>query len=90
MLLRKQQPVSQKTGSANECTFRRDACQFGKIIAFREMPENHEGGLAVILLLKKLGSRLVREVTHSRQHPLLDGPRIRPVAKHLDVVIRFQ
>lgn len=90
MLLSKQQPVGQQAGATIQSAFGRNPCQLRKIIAFREMPENHEGGLAVILLLKKLGSRLVREMTHSRQHPLLDGPRIRPVAKHFEVVIRFQ
>ncbi len=44
----------------------------------------------VIVLLQELRSSVIGEVTDSREHPLLDRPRIRPVAKHLQIVVGFK
>src|ERR1700677_1690130 len=70
VLLRKQQFVGQKAGTAVQRALGCDPCQFGKIIAFREMRQNHVGSLAVIPILERPPLRVVRQVTNARKYPV--------------------
>ena len=70
MLLSKQQSIRQKTGMAVQRTLGCYPCQFRKIIAFREMRQNHIRCLTVIPILEKIRRRLVRKVTNARKYPL--------------------
>ena len=87
MLRCEQQPVGQETGSAVERTLGGYAGKLRKVIAFREMPKDYIGSLTVILGFKVGGCRLIGEVSNAGQNPLLDGPWIRTVAKHFQIVI---
>ena len=72
MLRCQQQAVGQQAGPAVQRALCRHPRQIGKIIAFREMRQDHIGRLAVVAVLQELGRGLVREVPHPRKHPLLD------------------
>ena len=53
MLLCKQQMIRQKAGATIESALGANPRQLGKIIAFREMTQDHVSRLAVVFLLKK-------------------------------------
>jgi len=55
VLLCQQQQIGQQTGPAVERALGGNPRQFGKIIAFREMCQNHVGRLTVVAVLKKAG-----------------------------------
>ena len=90
MLLCQQQPVAQQAGSPVEGALGRNAGQLRKIIAFREMPEDDVGCLAVVLGFEVGGCGLVGEVSDAGKDALLDGPGVGAVAEHLQVMIGFE
>ena len=83
MLRCEEQPVGQETGTPVEGALGGDAGKLGKVIAFREMPEDDIGGLAVILGFEVGGGRFIGEVSNAGKNPLLDGPGVGTVAEHL-------
>ena len=89
MLRCEQQAVGQKAGPAVECALGADAGKFGEIVAFREVAEDDVGGLAVVFGFEVGRGSLVGEVSDTGEDSLLDGPGIRAVSKHLEVVVRF-
>ena len=89
MLRGEQQPVGQEACAAVEGSFGRNAGKLGKIVALREMSQDDICGLAVILGFEVSSAGLVGEVPNAGKHALLNGPRVRPVAEHFEVVIGF-
>ena len=70
ILVSEEEFVGQEAGVAVEGAFSGDPGELGKIIAFREMREDHVSGLAVVGIFKEIGSGLVGEVTNARKYPL--------------------
>src|ERR1700759_2453578 len=64
-----------------------DPGKLRKIIAFREMPQNDVGGLAVILGFEVGCGGLIRKVTYAGEDSLLHRPGVGAVTEHFEVVV---
>src|ERR1035437_2223092 len=83
MLRGQQEPVGQEAGPAVQGALGRDPRQLWKIIAFRQMRQNHVGGLTVVAVLEEPRRGLVGQVSYARKHSLLHRPGVGAVAQHL-------
>ena len=54
------------------------------------MAEDDVGGGAVVVLGKELGGGVVGEMAYAGEDTLLDGPGVRAVAEHLEVVVGLE
>src|SRR5438445_653732 len=53
------------------------------------MRQDQKSCTSIIVARKKIRERAVGKVPDPRHHPLLYRPRIRPLAQHFEIVIRF-
>jgi len=72
ILVSEEQFVGEQAGVAVEGAFGCDPGKFWKVIAFREMREDHVGGLAVVGVFEEIRSGLIGEVTYARKYSLFD------------------
>lgn len=61
--------------------------QFGMVIVLANMAEDHLIDGAIEIFRDELGSHFVREVPAAAHDALLDRPRVRPNAQHLNIMI---
>ena len=65
MLTCKKKPVGEQACPADQSPFRRNSGKLWKIIAFRQMGQNHICGLPVVPILKIIGRCLVGKMSHA-------------------------
>ena len=66
------------------------ANQFGMIVVFADVPQDQGGEPAIETILDEIGGHFIREMPAPAHHALLDGPRIRADAQHLQIVIGLE
>ena len=62
----------------------------GLVVGPGEMVEDHPAQAVVHQLGKAFGGFPVRQVAMASGHPLLQAPRIRAVAQHVEIVVRLE
>src|ERR1700751_1568975 len=78
-LMSQNKPIPKQCWMVSQRLLSREPGKLRHVVRLGEVAKDNPTRSAVVILLKKLGRSVVREMPNSREHPLLHAPRIRPV-----------
>ena len=89
-LVGEENAVAEEGGVAGQGLFGGEAGEFGRVVGFGEVTEDDGVSSAVVVVLEEFGGGGVREVAYAGEDALLDGPGVRAVAEHFEIVIGLE